>query len=64
MYANILIATDGSELAGKAVQDGIALAKRIGAKVVVLTVSPPFRFQPHFLLVKSRHDYSSLVDRR
>ena len=42
MYANILIATDGSELAGKAVQDGIALAKRIGAKVVVLTVSPPF----------------------
>lgn len=42
MYANILIATDGSELAGKAVQDGIALAKRIGAKATVLTVSPPF----------------------
>ncbi len=42
MYADILIATDGSELAGKAVQDGIALAKRIGAKATVLTVSPPF----------------------
>jgi nucleotide-binding universal stress UspA family protein len=42
MYANILIATDGSELAGKAVQDGIALAKRIGAKATVLTVSLPF----------------------
>jgi nucleotide-binding universal stress UspA family protein len=42
MYANILIATDGSELAGKAVQDGIALAKQIGAKATVLTVSPPF----------------------
>jgi nucleotide-binding universal stress UspA family protein len=42
MYTNILIPTDGSELAGKAVQDGIALAKRIGARVTVLTVLPPF----------------------
>jgi len=40
--ANILIPTDGSELAGKAVQHGLALAKRIGAKVTVLTVLPPF----------------------
>ena len=38
MYTNILIPTDGSELAGKAVEHGIALAKRIGAKVTVLTV--------------------------
>jgi nucleotide-binding universal stress UspA family protein len=43
MYANILIPTDGSELASKAVQHGIDLAKRIGAKVTVLTVLPPFR---------------------
>ena len=42
MYANILIPTDGSELAGKAVEHGIELAKRIGAKVTVLTVLPPF----------------------
>ncbi len=42
MYTNILIATDGSELAGKAVRHGIALAMRIGAKVTVLTVLPPF----------------------
>jgi len=42
MYTNVLIPTDGSELAGKAVQHGIALAKRIGAKVTVLTVLPPF----------------------
>jgi nucleotide-binding universal stress UspA family protein len=42
MYTNILIATDGSELAGHAVQHGIGLAMRIGAKVTVLTVSPPF----------------------
>jgi len=37
-----LIPTDGSELAGKAVQHGIALAKRIGAKTTALTVLPPF----------------------
>jgi nucleotide-binding universal stress UspA family protein len=42
MYTNILIPTDGSELAGKAVQHGIALAKRIGARITVLTVLPPF----------------------
>jgi nucleotide-binding universal stress UspA family protein len=42
MYTNILIPTDGSELAEKAVQHGIALAQRIGAKVTALTVLPPF----------------------
>ena len=42
MYTNILIATDGSELAGKAVEHGVALAKRIGAKATALTVLPPF----------------------
>ena len=42
MYTNILIPTDGSELAGKAVQHGIALAKGIGAKATVLTVLLPF----------------------
>ena len=41
MYTHILIPTDGSELAGKAVQHGVALAKRIGAKVTILTVLPP-----------------------
>jgi nucleotide-binding universal stress UspA family protein len=41
MYTHILIPTDGSELAGKAVQHGVALAKRIGAKVTMLTVLPP-----------------------
>jgi nucleotide-binding universal stress UspA family protein len=41
VYTHILIPTDGSELAGKAVQHGIALAKLIGAKVTMLTVLPP-----------------------
>jgi nucleotide-binding universal stress UspA family protein len=43
MYTDILIPTDGSELAGKAVEHGIALAKWIGAKTTVLTVLSPFR---------------------
>jgi nucleotide-binding universal stress UspA family protein len=43
MYKSILIPTDGSELAGKAVQDGITFAKEIGAKITVLTVTLPFR---------------------
>lgn len=42
MYKNILIPTDGSELAGKAVQYGMAFAKEIGAKIIVLTVTVPF----------------------
>jgi len=41
VYTHILIPTDGSELAGKAVQHGIALAKLIGAKVTMLMVLPP-----------------------
>jgi len=41
MYTHILIPTDGSELAGKAVQHGVALAKRIGAKITILAVLPP-----------------------
>jgi nucleotide-binding universal stress UspA family protein len=42
MYTHILIPTDGSELAGKAVRHGIALAQRIDAKITALTVVPPF----------------------
>jgi nucleotide-binding universal stress UspA family protein len=42
VYTNILIPTDGSELAGKAVRHGMALARQIGAKVTALTVLPPF----------------------
>jgi nucleotide-binding universal stress UspA family protein len=42
MYSNILIPTDGSELAGKAVLHGVALARQIGARVTALTVLPPF----------------------
>ena len=39
MYQRILIATDGSELAAKAVAHGIALAKDLKAPVSVVTVT-------------------------
>jgi nucleotide-binding universal stress UspA family protein len=42
MYKSILIPTDGSELADKAVKSGIAFAGEINAKVTFLTVAAPF----------------------
>jgi nucleotide-binding universal stress UspA family protein len=42
MYRHILIPTDGSPLAQKAVIHGLALAKSVGAKVTGLTVEAPF----------------------
>lgn len=41
MYTNLLLTTDGSELAERALADGLALAKSIGAKVTILAVSQP-----------------------
>jgi len=42
MYGNILIATDGSSLAARAVEHGVNLAKSLGAKVLLLTVTERF----------------------
>jgi len=39
MYKHILIATDGSELSGKGLDHGLALAKALGAAVTVVTVT-------------------------
>ena len=41
MFKNILVATDGSDLAAKAVEQGILLAKEVGAKITALTVTEP-----------------------
>jgi nucleotide-binding universal stress UspA family protein len=41
MYKNILLSTDGSELARKGVEHGIALAKALSAKVAIITVTEP-----------------------
>jgi nucleotide-binding universal stress UspA family protein len=42
MYKHILIATDGSELAHKAVAQGMTLAKALGSKVTIVTVTEPW----------------------
>jgi len=41
MYANILMSTDGSDVARKGVEHGIALAKALNAKATVITVTEP-----------------------
>jgi len=42
MYKHILIPTDGSALSNKAIQQGIALAKAVSAKITGITVTIPF----------------------
>jgi nucleotide-binding universal stress UspA family protein len=39
VYKKILIATDGSDLADRALEHGLALAKAVGADVVLVTVT-------------------------
>ena len=41
MYANILLCTDGSDVARKGVKHGLALAKALNAKATVITVTEP-----------------------
>jgi nucleotide-binding universal stress UspA family protein len=42
MYKHLLIATDGSELAEKAVDQGLRLAEALNAQVTVVTVTEPW----------------------
>jgi nucleotide-binding universal stress UspA family protein len=41
MYANILLSTDGSDVARKGIEHGIALAKALNARVTIITVTEP-----------------------
>jgi nucleotide-binding universal stress UspA family protein len=41
MFKHILLPTDGSDLSQKAVVQGVALAKSLGANVMALFVAPP-----------------------
>ncbi|MDE8652819.1 universal stress protein [Novosphingobium album (ex Liu et al. 2023)] len=42
MYKHILIATDGSDVGEKGVEHGLALAKSLGARATLVTVTEPF----------------------
>jgi nucleotide-binding universal stress UspA family protein len=41
MYAHILVATDGSELAARALDHALGLAKALGSAVTIVTVMEP-----------------------
>jgi nucleotide-binding universal stress UspA family protein len=45
MYKHILIAIDGSDLAAKAMSQGLALAKALVAQVSIVTVTEPWATQ-------------------
>lgn len=59
MYKHILIATDGSVLSGQAIEHGITLAKSVGARVTVLTVTE--RFYPSAFDSKMVEQYKNHV---
>ncbi|MEM7774970.1 MAG: universal stress protein [Pseudomonadota bacterium] len=42
MYKHVVVATDGSEIAGKALDHAIALAKGVGAALTAVTITEPF----------------------
>ncbi len=42
MYKNLLVATDGSKLSGKAVAHGIGLAQAVGAKLTAFYAAPDY----------------------
>jgi nucleotide-binding universal stress UspA family protein len=57
LFRNILVATDGSDLAAKAVERGVLFAKEIGAKITAVTVTEPF----HLLSVEpSQLEYTPI----
>ncbi|MFM1814678.1 MAG: hypothetical protein RLZ98_1373 [Pseudomonadota bacterium] len=43
MYKHILVPTDGTEFAGRAIAHAVELAKQFGAKLTGVTVLPPLR---------------------
>lgn len=55
MYKNILIPTDGSELAEKAVQAGTGYARDTGAKVVLFTAVPEYRVPSESEIMARKH---------
>ena len=62
MYKHILIPTDGSKLSQAAVEHGVALAKSVGAKLTVLTVSTPFQtFAVEVMPTTSAEQYAELI---
>jgi nucleotide-binding universal stress UspA family protein len=64
MYANILVATDGSRLSAKAVTHGIALAKALGSRITAFYSSreypTPAYAEGMVYAPMSKRDYAAL----
>ena len=68
MFKHILLPTDGSKLADRAIIHGMNLAKALGAKVTLLSVVPEFRMiadesfvMPMSMQAKQRYEKEATV---
>jgi nucleotide-binding universal stress UspA family protein len=63
MYKHILLPSDGSELSGQAVKEGIRFAKLVGARLTALHTTPQFypsQMAAHAIVERAReHDARS-----
>jgi len=63
MYKHILLPSDGSELSGQAVREGIRFAKLVGARLTALHTTPQFypsQMAAHAIVERAReHDARS-----
>ena len=59
MYKNILLATDGSDLAAKAIKHGLSLAAQIGASATIVTIAKPLHTiaPPEVMIAFPKADY-------
>jgi nucleotide-binding universal stress UspA family protein len=64
MYKHILIPTDGSPTADKAVQEGLAFAREAGARVTLFTAVPEYEVPNEAALMARRMTSIDAHDRR
>ena len=64
MYKHILIATDGSELAQKGLDHGLALAKALDAAVTIVTVTDNEYISPYAMAFDLQHGNNPLEAQR
>ena len=57
IFSSLLVATDGSDLPAKAVEQGVLFPKEIGAQITAVTVTEPFHVLP---LAPSELEYSPI----
>ena len=64
MYRHILIATDGSELADRGLDHGLALAKAVGAAVTIVTVTENEYLSPYAMAIDFHQGHNPVEAQR